>query len=218
MAYFEQLPDISYVSLLPKTNNNDERITVKNIFKRAKLRSDLDEVITGFNYYIIKDDTRPDIIAQNIYGDPELDWVVLITNNILNIRDQWPLNNNDLYDYMLSKYGSVPKLDETHHWETTKITDSYGRILLKEGMVVDKDFSFTYNISNTVKTANPTKEITNRDYEIEKNENKRKIKVLKPEYLSAFMSDMRNIMKYETSSQYINRTTKAAYNPNTTGV
>ena len=218
MAYFEELPDISYVSLLPKTGNNDERITVKNIFKRAKLRTDVDQAITGFSYYQIPENTRPDVVAQNIYGDPELDWVILITNNIMNVRDEWPLSNNDLYDYMLEKYGSVEKLNEINHWETTEIRDDFSRILLRSGLEVDKDFTFTYSISNTTYTVNPTAAVTNEDYEIRKNESKRTIKLLKPQYLSTFIKDMRNIMKYETSSQYINRTTKAAYNPNATGV
>ena len=218
MAYFEELPDISYVSLLPKTGNNDERITVKNIFKRAKLRTDIDQAITGFTYYQIPENTRPDIVAQNIYGDPELDWVILITNNIMNVRDEWPLSNNDLYDYMLEKYGSVEKLNEVKKWETTGIRDNYNRILLKSGLEVDKEFTFTYSISNTTYTVNPTTAVTNEEYEIRKNESKRTIKLLKPQYLSKFIKDMRNIMKYETSSQYINRTTKAAYNPNATGV
>ena len=218
MAYFEELPDISYVSLLPKTGNNNERITVKNIFKRAKLRTDIDQAITGFEYYQIPENTRPDVVAQNIYGDPELDWVILIANNIMNVRDEWPLSNNDLYDYMLEKYGSVEKLNEINHWETTEIRDDFSRILLRSGLEVDKDFTFTYSISNTTYTVNPTAAVTNEDYEIRKNESKRTIKLLKPQYLSTFIKDMRSIMKYETSSQYINRTTKAAYNPNTTGV
>ena len=218
MAYFEELPDISYVSLLPKTGNNDERITVKNIFKRAKLRSDIDQAITGFTYYQIPENTRPDVVAQNIYGDPELDWVILITNNIMNVRNEWPLSNNDLYDYMLEKYGSIEKLNEINHWETTEIRDDYTRILLRSGLEVDKEFTFTYSISNTTYTVNPTVAVTNEDYEIRKNESKRTIKLLKPQYISTFVKDMRNIMKYETSSQYINRTTKAAYNPNETGV
>ena len=218
MAYFEELPDISYVSLLPKTGNNDERITVKNIFKRAKLRSDIDQAITGFSYYQIPENTRPDVVAQNIYGDPELDWVILITNNIMNVRNEWPLSNNDLYDYMLEKYGSVEKLNEVNKWETTEIRDNYTRILLRSGLEVDKEFTFTYSISNTTYTVNPTVAVTNEDYEIRKNDSKRTIKLLKPQYLSTFVKDMRNIMKYETSSQYINRTTKAAYNPNATGV
>ena len=218
MAYFEELPDISYVSLLPKTGNNDERITVKNIFKRAKLRTDVDQAITGFSYYQIPENTRPDVVAQDIYGDPELDWVILITNNIMNVRDEWPLSNNDLYDYMLEKYGSVEKLNEINHWETTEIRDNFTRILLKGGLEVDKEFTFTYSISNTTYTVNPTAAVTNEEYEIRKNESKRTIKLLKPQYLSTFVKDMRSIMKYETSSQYINRTTKAAYNPNATGV
>ena len=218
MAYFEELPDISYVSLLPKTGNNDERITVKNIFKRAKLRTDTNQAITAFTYYQIQDNTRPDVIAQDIYGDPELDWVILITNNIINVRDEWPLSHNDLYDHMLEKYGSVEKLNEVNHWETTEIRDNYTRILLKSGLEVDKDFTFTYSISNTTYTVNPTVAVTNETYEIRKNDNKRMIKLLKPEYLSTFVRDMRSIMKYETSSQYIDRTTKAAYNPNTTGL
>ena len=218
MAYFEELPDISYVSLLPKTGNNDERITVKNIFKRAKLRTDIDQAITGFTYYEIPENTSPDVVAQDIYGDPELDWVILITNNIMNVRDEWPLSNNDLYDYMLEKYGSVEKLNEINHWETTGIKDNYNRILLKSGLEVDKEFTFTYSISNTIYTVNPTAAVTNEEYEIRKNESKRTIKLLKPQYISTFVKDMRNIMKYETSSQYINRTTKASYNPNETGV
>ena len=116
MGYFKELPNISYVSLLPKTGGNNDRILVKNIFKRAKLRSDINQVITGFTYYQIKENTRPDILAQQFYGDPELDWVILITNNITNIRDQWPLSHNDMYTYCLEKYGSDAGIQLTHHW------------------------------------------------------------------------------------------------------
>ena len=82
MAYFEELPDISYVSLLPNSSRNDDRIKVKNIFKRAKLRSDIDQAISAFEYYQITENTRPDTLAEELYDNPELDWVILITNNI----------------------------------------------------------------------------------------------------------------------------------------
>ena len=85
MSYFEELPNISYVSLLPNQNRSDERIQVKNIFKRAKLRTDVDQSVTGFDYYMIQDNERPDIIAERIYDSPELDWVILVTNNITSI-------------------------------------------------------------------------------------------------------------------------------------
>ena len=71
MAYFRELPNINYVSLLKDKSRNDERLIVKNIFKRAKLRSDVDQGITAFEYYDISENMRPDVVAQNIYVDPE---------------------------------------------------------------------------------------------------------------------------------------------------
>ena len=96
MAYFNELPNISYPSLLPRSNKAEDRIIVKNIFKRAKLRDDVEQAITAFNYYQIEDGMRPDMVAERLYNDPELDWVVLTSNNITNVRDQWPLSHNDL--------------------------------------------------------------------------------------------------------------------------
>ena len=101
MAYFRELPNISYISRLPDVSSNEEYITVKNLFKRAKLRTDVVNIITAFNYYQVEDNQRPEVVASKLYGDPELDWVILITNNITNVREQWPLSNNDLYNICL---------------------------------------------------------------------------------------------------------------------
>ena len=87
MAYFQELPNISYSSLLPSNNKIEDRIIVKNIFKRSKLRSDIDQAITAFNYYYVEQGMRPDMVAKSLYDDSELDWVVLSTNNITNIRN-----------------------------------------------------------------------------------------------------------------------------------
>ena len=51
MAYFEELPEISYISRIANSNRNEDRILVKNIFKRAKLRTDIESAITAFNYF-----------------------------------------------------------------------------------------------------------------------------------------------------------------------
>ena len=219
MAYFNELPNISYVSLLPNSTKNEDRITVKNIFKRAKLRSDIDQVITAFEYYEIKENTRPDVVAEQIYNDPELDWVILITNNITNIRDQWPLSHNDLYNYCLEKYGSDAGVQETHHWETQEVKDKFGRIILEGKLIVDESFKFTYTKDDyTAVNVSPAQSVSNFTYEQRVNENKRRIKILKPGYLGAFMTDMRNMMRYSNSSQYIDRTLKVSYNPKENGV
>ena len=203
MAYFRELPNISYVSLLKDRNKNDERILVKNIFKRAKLRTDVDQAITAFEYYEISENMRPDVVAENVYGDPELDWVILITNNITNIRDEWPLSNNDLYNYMVEKY-TVTGLDNVHHYETTELKDDNNRTLLEAGLKVDSNFKF--QVGDVEYT--PVQQVTNTQYEMNKNEEKRRIKILKAEYISMFISDMRKAMKYSKSSQYINKNTK----------
>tara|TARA_R100000742_G_C4277904_1_gene100173 strand:- start:22 stop:1488 length:1467 start_codon:yes stop_codon:yes gene_type:complete len=143
MAYFTELPNLSHISLLPDRSNNDERILVKNFFKRAKLREDVDQAVTAFDYYEITENTRPDSLAQSLYGDSGLDWVILITNNITNVRDQWPLSNYDLDNYISEKY-TVQQAQDIHHYETTEVVDEFGRTLLEGGLKVDNDFTFTY--------------------------------------------------------------------------
>lgn len=219
MAYFQELPNILHPSLLPSRNKVESRIVVKNIFKRAKLRTDLDQAITGFNYYTIKEGMRPDMIAQELYDNPELDWVVLISNNITNIRNEWPLSHNDLQEYMLDKYGSEANVAGVHHYETRKIVDEYNRVVIPAGLEVDANFSFKYkNYSNSIVTVNPVSAITNYQYEVKLNDEKRRIRVLKPAYLSAFISEHREIMNYDKSSDYISKRLKGTYNPRISGV
>ena len=233
MAYFQELPNISYPSLLSANNKVEDRIIVKNLFKRSKLRSDVDQAITAFNYYYIEQGMRPDILAQELYGDSELDWVVLTSNNITNVRDQWPLEHNDLHEYMLDKYGSETNVLGIHHSETVKTVDKFNRVILEGGLEVDANFTFTFvgtvtsstgslikvnfggSSSNTI---TPVASITNYDYEVKLNEGKRRIKILKPEYLPTFLSNHKSIMSYSRSSDYVSRKVKSTYNPRTRGV
>ena len=219
MSYFRELPNISYVSLLPNQNRSDERIEVKNLFKRAKLRTDVDQSVTAFDYYLIQDNERPDIIAERIYDSPELDWVILVTNNITSIRNQWPLSNNELYNYCLEKYGSDENIMATHHFETKETKDQYGRVILEGKLIVDQNFTFTYTKDdNTSETINPAQSVSNYTYEQRLNEDKRKIRVLKPNLLPAFITDFRNIMSYDKSSSFISKSLISSYNPRETGV
>ena len=137
MSYFEELPNIAYPSLLSNRNKSEDRIIVKNIFKRSKLRSDVDQAITAFNYYYIEQGMRPDMVAKKLYDDSELDWVILSVNNITNVRNQWPLEHNDLHEYMLEKYGSEENISKIHHYETKKVLDEYNRVIVPEGLEVD---------------------------------------------------------------------------------
>jgi Base plate wedge protein 53 len=137
MPYFKELPNFQYIANFPNQSFNTDYVVSKNIFKRAKLRTDISNSLTAFNYYQIIDNERPDQVAAKVYDNAELDWVILITNNITNINQQWPLDNNSFYKYLIDKYGSDEELGKTHHWETVEFKDEYGRIVVPGGYQVD---------------------------------------------------------------------------------
>jgi len=202
MGYFRELPDILYQSQASDRNSSRDYIRVKNLFRRVKLRDDLQNVFTVFNKYQITEGERPDTVAEKLYGSSDYDWVVLLTAGIINVYDQWPLSDRDLYQYAENKYGN--DLTAVRFYETTEVKDSSGRLILPKGKVVDSGFTIP-NPSNPNATINPVTAITNYEYEVRKNEDKRGIYILKPEYLQLYLNDMRRIMYYEKSSQFVNR-------------
>ena len=213
MSYFRELPDLYYQSPLASRDSSREYVLVKNLFRRVKLRDDLQSNFTLFNKFEIREGERPDTVAEYLYGSADLDWVVMLTAGIINVRDQWPLSDRDLYDYSLNKYGD--ELNSTRFYETTEVKDSSGRLILPKGKVVDSGFTIP-NPSNKTATLNPVTGISNYEYEVRKNEDKRLIYILKPEYLQLYLGDMRRIMQYEKSSQYINRRLAATENTRNT--
>lgn len=136
MTYFRELPNIQYIGNLPQTSNVDY-ILAKNIFKRVKLREDFKNIFTYLDIYFIKDNERPDQVASRVYNDPNLDWLVLITNNITNIVNEWPLNSTSFYEYLLDKYGSEENFKNIHHYQTDQKIDEYNRLVIPSGLKVD---------------------------------------------------------------------------------
>lgn len=213
MSYFRELPDLYYQSPLSDRKSSTDYIRVKNLFRRVKLRDDLQNVFTLFNKYQIGMGERPDTIAEEVYGSPDLDWVVMMTAGIINLNDQWPLSDSDLYKYSENKYGN--DLTAIRFYETTEVKDSSGRLILPKGKVVPSDFTIP-NPSNIKVNLNPVTGITNYEYEVRKNDEKRLIYILKPEYLQSYLNDMKRIMHYEKSSQYIDKRLAATENTRNT--
>ena len=143
MGYFRELPDILYQSQSSDRNSSRDYIRVKNLFRRVKLRDDLQNIFTVFNKYQITEGERPDTVAEKLYGSSSYDWVVLLTAGIINVYDQWPLSDRDLYQYAENKYGN--DLTAVRFYETTEVKDSSGRLILPKGKVVDSDFTFFYS-------------------------------------------------------------------------
>ena len=113
--YFKQVPDFDYVSRLPDAKISDY-ITVKNLFKRGKLADDIFQDLTVFTKYEIRGDDRPDNVAYKVYDDSDLDWVILLANNIINIQSEWPMPQRDLDRYLIDKYETYEKLNDVHHY------------------------------------------------------------------------------------------------------
>ena len=204
MGYFKELPNVEYQSFLSDSISSQSYLTVKNLFRRNKLRDDLQNVFTIFDKYEIIEGARPDTVAEEYYGDAELDWVVLITAGIINVRDEWPLSNKELYNYANEIHGN--SLNSVRYYKTTEVKDSQGRLILPAGKVVDGNFTIPKPDTSNEETAtlNPVIGVSNWEYEVLKNNKKSSIYLLKINYLQQFLNDMRDIMVYQQSSERIN--------------
>ena len=201
MGYFRELPNLRYPSFLPEKTSSLDYVEVKNIFRRAKLRDDLQNNFTLFDKYEVPMGARPDTVAEDLYGSAQFDWVVLTVAGILNVRNEWPLSDKDIYDYSFDKYGE--SLNSVKFFETKEVKDTSGRLILPKGKVVDSNFTIPKPGEPTA-TLNPVTGISNYEYEVRLNEEKRNIFVLREEYLQEFLSDMRDLMIYNGSSEYLN--------------
>ena len=235
MGFFRELPNIAYQSPLSHKNSSRDYIVIKNIFRSAKLMDYVRSGAIAQQKLVLQDGDRPDTIAEFLYGDSSLDYIVILVAGITNINHEWPLQDYQVYDYALSKYGSVEEMNAIRYHETFEIKDSQGRQILPPNLIVDADFkmygsstqtgSVRYNLISqegnrqlddkteyTVATDNIARAVTNLEYEYKKNEEKREIDVLKNGYVQTFINDIRDILKYDRNSSYITSSLVATEN------
>ena len=211
-SYFRQLPDLLYPDLSNSRTSAFDYSKVKNIFKRAVIRDDILGSFVNFDKYLIEGDERPDQVAYKFYNDVNLDWIVLTINKITNVKNQWPLSNDQFNNYVQQKY-TDSQLSQIHHYETVEIKDSKNRLIQPAGIQVSSDHSITYVDGNNLITNSQVKPISYYDYEYKKNEDKRLIDLIKSKYVTIILDDMRSIMQYKESSQYIDKKLKQTENP-----
>ena len=211
-SYFRYLPDLDYPSLANDRNSVYDYQIVKNIFKRAVLRNDIFDEVTAFTKYSVQGDERPDQVANRFYKDSGLDWVVLTTNNIIHVRDEWPMGNQDFLTYLNDKY-TAQELSNVHHYETEIIRDSKGRLIQPEGLTVPAGHSVSFLDNGVLRTESKVKLFTFLQNEIDLNDAKREINILKERYLALFLEDFGNVMEYKKSSQYVTDDLKKTENP-----
>jgi hypothetical protein len=221
--YFSLVPNIEYDEKpISYPFSESDYVVAKNFFRRYQVNQDVFSYAVFFNKYSIQDGERPYTIAKRAYGDPFYDWVVLITNNIINPLHDWPLTNYELQKTVESEYDDP--YGTIHHYETVEvpagytITTDFGEtepvIALQGGLVVDQTFynsTFKYwnGSTYTTKSGNVvSKPVTVMDYYTTENEKKREIYLLKARYFQSFVDEFRNKNLYKSSGDYISQQLK----------
>ena len=170
--YFANFPVIPYDSV---GNGNFKVVT--NLLKRVAVRSKVKTNVSLFDTYDVKEGESPEIIADKLYGDVNLHWVILLLNDITDRYHQWPKNYNQFLAYVNDKYDNV---DATHHYEISQVS---GDTTIKIDIGTDNTDYPTASI------------VTNYEYEEDLQDKKRKIKLIDPSYISAFVAEYEKLMK-----------------------
>jgi len=170
--YFGHFPLIPYDSV-----GDGKFKLVTNLLKRVAVRSKVKTNVLVFDTYDVKSGETPEMIADKLYNDPELHWVVLLMNNITDRYHQWPLTENQFIAHINDKYDNV---DATHHYE---ISQTSGDTTIKIDIGTD-------NSDHSGATA-----ITNYEYEVARQDEMRKIRLLDPTYIEQFVDEYKILMK-----------------------
>ena len=170
--YFAQFPLNIYDSVGDETYK-----LVTNLLKRVTIRAKVKANTLFFDTYDVREGETPEMIADKLYNDPELHWIVLMVNDITDRYHQWPKNQNQFLTYINDKYTNI---SGTHHYE---INQTSGDTTIKINIGTDNTDYPTATL------------ITNYEYEEERQDTLRKIRLLSPEYVTDFVSEFKLIMK-----------------------
>ena len=170
--YFANFPLIPYDNY----GTGDFRLT-PNILKRIAVRANIKTTTSLFDTYDVKEGETPEMIADKLYGNPEFHWVVLMMNDVVDRYHQWPMSRRQFLAHLNDKYTNV---DAVHHYE---ISQSSG------------DTNIKINIG-TSNTDHPTATaITNREYEQERQDSLRKIRLLDPDFIDDFVTEFEILLE-----------------------
>ena len=175
--YFQQFP----LNVYDAVGNGDYKV-VTDLLSRVALHTKAKSVASLYDTYDVRSGETPEMVAFNVYGDPEYHWVILLVNNITDRYHQWPMNNRQFLAHLAERYDNV---DATHHYEIYQVSvDTTVKIIIGPSDV-DTDGD---TIADAVL-------VTNREYEEAKQDEIRKIRLLDPEYLEQFVEDFENLIK-----------------------
>jgi hypothetical protein len=170
--YFANFPRIPYDNY----GTGDFRLA-PNILKRVAVRANVKTTTSLFDTYDVKEGETPEMIADKLYGNPEFHWVVLMMNDIVDRYHQWPMSRRQFLAHLNDKYTNV---NAVHHYE---ISQSSGDTTIKINIGTD-------NTDYPTATA-----ITNREYEQERQDSLRKIRLLDPDFIDDFVTEFETLLE-----------------------
>ena len=206
--FFKIVPNISYDEKpISYPFSESDFVVAKNFFRRYKINEDIFQYAVFFKKYTIVDGERPETLAEKAYGDQFLDWVILLTNNMVNAQYDWPRSNYEMYKIVEEEFDDP--YSEINHYE---IRETIGRY--QAGLHVDEAFyngTHKINIDGTVTTKNGNEiasPVTVAEYYQAENEKKREIYLLKPRYLDSFVADFKRKNLYKKDDNFISQRLK----------
>lgn len=211
--YFSHIPYIKYDQKpINYPFSESDYIVTKNFFRRYKISEDIFSYSVIFKKYSIQDSDRLDLLAEKAYGNAFYDWVIVLTNNMINPVFDWPLSEYDLRKHVEANYEDP--YSEIKHYKTIELKNSRGEVVLKDNLIVDHSFytgKYKYWDGTRVEEVNGNSisyPVTVFDYEQEENEKRREIYLLKPKYLDSFVEEFRKLNLYKQCSDYISNQLK----------
>jgi len=113
--YFKQFPQIYYD--FPQINTSDTELQIlTDITTNVRFRKQVLENVTLYDEYDILEGETPEMVAEKVYGNPELHWVIMLANQRYDYLKDFPMSSRELEEYCIDKYG-VDNLDKVHHYE-----------------------------------------------------------------------------------------------------
>ena len=185
--YFSYFPTVKH-----DLNRDGSFVTITNILKRFKIHDDVREQTEVFYPYQLQDGDRPDVVAEKYYGNANYAWLVLFSNNIVDPVKEWPLYGTDFTNYMKSKYGSIELANTTTKKRYKVLSAAFRKI---DGTVIPKRrLEIDETTFNTLSEADKEFQ-TAYEYEVEVNDDKRKIHLIDVTYLSIITDQVENILR-----------------------
>ena len=201
-SFFSQLPTIFVADAKP-----DQQITyteVRNIFRRVILEDKLKKYATAFEEYYIPEGVRPDNVAYQFYGESELDWIILISNNIVDVYEEWPKSEVNLIEYINEKYDDP---DSVHHYETYEQRDG-DVIIVPGGIEVNEDYRGVDLDGDILSKEDSLYPVTNYEHEAYLNDKKRLISIPSSNLVDFYEEQFRDLVNYLPNDEVDDRNRK----------